>query len=76
MSRFIKLSNTILNTQHIIKIKIYKNCYDIHFNNNKLTGFGSIFLSSISSKNEVFEISKDNNPLDYKIITDWINNET
>jgi hypothetical protein len=67
MTNFLKLTSIIINTSNISKIEIKNNKYEIHLNNNKVEGF--IFFS----KNDIIEICKNKDPLDYSIITEWIN---
>jgi hypothetical protein len=76
MSKFIKLSNIILNTNNIDKIVIQSNKYVIHIISKKFDGFnwyiGSFGIGSISSHTYEIEVCKTNHPIDYKIVTVWI----
>jgi hypothetical protein len=77
MSRFIKLTNFILNANNIHKISIKPNKYYIYIINNKFDGFSWRFagsgIGSIStSHDEMIEICEINHSLDYKILSDWI----
>jgi hypothetical protein len=76
MSRFIRLTNVLLNTRTIHQINIESDRYVIHVISNHVDGFhwslaGSGFgnLSTFASK---VEVCKTNNPTDYKIVSDWI----
>ncbi len=76
MSRFIKLTNFLFNTNDIHKIVIYPNKYVIHLMSKKIDGinlgiglFGIGFVSSYTSEIEVCETKHST---DYKIVSDWI----
>ena len=80
MSKFIKLTNMILNTKYIYKISIKPNKYYIYFKFNEINGFlwlfGGTGVGNISSynanANTEIEVCETNHPIDYKIITEWI----
>lgn len=76
MSKFIKFTNFLLNTNDIHKIVIQPNKYCIHIVSKKInglvwnaSGFGFGHISSYTSK---IEVCKTNHPYDYKIVSDWI----
>lgn len=80
MSRFIKLTNMMLNTNTIKKISIMPNKYSIHLHNEFQSGFG-IFICGSGFMNytgdivaDVMEVCENADPINYKIITDWIYN--
>ena len=73
MTRFIKLSDMIINTAKIIKIYTYPNLYSIHMSNNNLSGFHILSFGTISGGNDTIRICGQQNPSDYKIIETWIN---
>jgi len=73
MSRFIKLTNIIINTTNIATIKIHPTKYTIFMRNNHIDGcfmFGSGFVDSQESK---VEVCKDAHPKDYQILEKWVN---
>ena len=74
--KFIRLTNSVLNIQHINKISIKLNKYYINYG-NKIDGSGWLFdlsgLMNIVSSEEI-EICKIKNPDDYITITNLINN--
>jgi hypothetical protein len=78
MSKFIKLTNIIINTNRIHAINIKPNKYYIHLVSNRLDGFkwdiGVFGLGSITSYNSEIEVCETKHSTDYKIISDWINN--
>jgi len=79
MTRFIKLTDMLLNTNTINKILIKPNKYFIYINNKKFDGFlwligGSGFgnFTSLNNTTEI-EVCETNHPIDYKIVSEWIN---
>jgi hypothetical protein len=76
MSKFIKLTNFLLNTNDIHKIVIKPNKYYIHIVSKKKDGFywgiGGFGLGNISSYTSEIEVCETNHSTDYKIVTDWI----
>jgi hypothetical protein len=76
MSKFIKISNLLLNTNYITKIVIQPNKYYIHIANKKVDGFSwnlaGFGIGTISSYNSEVEICKTKDLTDYNIISDWI----
>jgi hypothetical protein len=76
MSKFIKLTNFLLNINDIHKIVINPNKYYIHIVTRGINGttwnlWGS-GLGKFSSNTYIIDICKTDHPTDYKIITDWI----
>ena len=76
MSKFLKLTNFLLNTNDIHKIVIQPNKYYIHIVGKKIDGFtwgvGGFGLGNISSYTSEIEVCETNHSIDYKIVTDWI----
>lgn len=77
MSKFLRLTNFILNSNDINRIVINPNKYHIFFTSEKNNGFGLCFygfgFGGISSNVNELEICETNHPNDYKMVTDWIN---
>jgi hypothetical protein len=80
MSKFIKFTNFILNTNYIHSIVIKPNKYHINVASNKfdgskwsVVGFG---MGTISSYNSEIEVCETEHPSDYKIVSDWIANHS
>jgi hypothetical protein len=75
MSRFIKLTNVIVNTNYIHEIIIKPNKYYIM--SKKLDGFELKFAGSgigwINQQYEQIVVCETKDPIDYKIVSDWIN---
>jgi hypothetical protein len=74
MSKFIKLSNSIINTTKIVKIDISQNIYTIHLLNFNFCGFVALGSGIFDSKENFIEICKKTNYEDHQIIEKWINN--
>ena len=76
MSKFLKLTNVLLNTNDIHRIVKYPNKYCIHIVSKKMDGFswgiGGFGLGNISSYTSEIEVCETNHSTDYKIVTDWI----
>jgi hypothetical protein len=72
MSRFIKLSTMIINTSRICRIDVHPEIYDIRMIQTQFSGFIMFGSGGISSQNSDIEICKKTNPIDYHIITKWI----
>jgi len=76
MSKFLKLTNFLLNTNDIHRIVIHPNKYCIHIASKKIDGFiwgiCGFSLGNISSYTSEIEVCETNHSTDYKIVTDWI----
>lgn len=76
MSKFIKLTNVIINTNNIHAIIIKPNKYTIHITSKYFDGFSWSFAGfgagSISSFSSEIEVCKNEHSMDYKIVSDWI----
>ena len=80
MSKFLKLTNFVLNPNDIHKIAIQPNKYYIHVAGKEtygsamsFFGFGrGIFLSHTGE----IEVCKTKHSVDYKKVTDWIDKNT
>lgn len=73
MTRFIKLTNIVVNTAEIISIKTYQNKYCLHMTNNILNGWLVYGSGLFRANDNVIEICKNENPRDYQIMEKWIN---
>jgi hypothetical protein len=76
MSKFLKLTNLLLNTNDIHKIIIQPNKYYIQIVSKKIDGFnwgiGVFSLGNISSYTYDIEVCETKASTDYKIVSDWI----
>jgi len=73
MSRFVKLTNVLLNTNYIRQILIQPNKYYIYVASETFSGFNFFGFGTISSNINWIQVCETKNPVDYKIISDWIN---
>jgi len=80
MSRFLKLTNIMVNTNDIHKIMISPNKYIIHIAGKKIDGFnwsiGGIGIGTISSYNSEIEVCETKHSVDYKIVSEWIGKQS
>mgnify|MGYP006073281059 CR=1 FL=1 len=78
MSKFIKLTRLIININYIHSIDIKPNKYYINITSNKFDGStwsaGGFGYGSISSNNYGIQVCETKNSIDYKIVSDWIDN--
>jgi len=81
MTGFLKLTSMLINTKHIHKILIQPNKYYIYLSsnssNNGFSGFTLWGTGMISSNNnETYcEVCETKHSIDYKIVSEWINNQ-
>lgn len=78
MSKFMKLTNLIINTNYIHSIVIKPNKYCIYAMSNKIDGLkwsvAGCGIGTITSYNYEIEICETEHSKDYKIVSDWIDN--
>lgn len=74
MSRFLKLSHTIINISHIKEITIRENKYTIYLQTNMHTGFLIAGSGAIGSAHDYYTICKKNDKEDYDKVDQWIKN--
>ena len=76
MSRFMRLTNVLLNTDSIHKIIISPDKYHIHVMNKQVDGFLWIFggfgIGNVSSNLAVIEVCRATHSTDYEIVAKWI----
>lgn len=73
MSRFLKLTDMLINTNNINKIFIQQNKYYINIASKSFSGINFFSFGYIYSDNSNITICKTKNPKDYEIVTNWIN---
>jgi len=74
MTRFIKLTSTIINTAHIKKIMIHADTYYLHLSDQNINGSKFGWSGYILSSDSKIEICKVKNITDYTIMNTWVNN--
>jgi hypothetical protein len=76
MSRFLKLTNFMINTNDIHKISIHPNKYMIHVISKKVDGFTfgvyGFGTGHLSSSVYEIEVCGKNHVNDYKKMTEWV----
>ena len=72
-TKFLRLSNRIINTSHIEEIKINPDKYTIYLNNKGFTGFMLYSTGFVDSNDNNIDVCKKNNLSDYTVVTSWIN---
>ena len=77
MAKFIKFTNFLLNTSDIHRIVIKPNKYLIYVFGKKIDGFswsfGGFGIGNIYSYTDEIEVCETKHSTDYKIVSDWIN---
>ena len=74
-SRFLKLTNFLINVNQIRRIDTPPNEYIIHIMPCQLTGFTLLGSGSFASAAETYKVTEKDHILDYKLVSDWIKNE-
>jgi hypothetical protein len=76
MSKFLRLTNLIININHIHTIDIKPNKYCINIMSNKLAGLqwtaAGFGIGQIASHNYEIEVCETTDSSDYKIVSDFI----
>ena len=72
MTRFLKLSNIIINTTKIMTIDILPTKYTICMSNQKIDGWLLFTSGSVDSKNTKIEVCKTEHPIDYQAVKEWV----
>lgn len=76
MSRFLKLTNRIINIKYITQIHSYDKSFQIMINTNNLSGMNIFGLGTISWQNEWIYVredsEKESDKKDYQTIKDWV----
>jgi len=73
-SRFLRLTSFLINVNQIRRIDINPGVYKIHLMPSEFSGFTLIGSGSFQSSAEAFLATEKDHSTDYKIISDWINN--
>jgi len=72
MSRFLKLTNIIINKNYIQNISINKDKFILHILSNNFDGVVMFGSGTFETRDTKIEVCKTKNFSDYKIVTDWI----
>lgn len=72
MSRFIKLSQCVINTNYISHIVIDPSVFKIKMTIYDLNGYLLLGTGGLSNTNYILDIDEKTNPSDYQIVNQWI----
>lgn len=75
MSRFLRLTNMLLNVNQIRLIEISPDKYTIRMNSHHINGIVLFGSGWFDSYNHNFDCCKKEHSTDYKIISDWLEKE-
>ena len=74
-SRFLRFTNLLINVNQIRRIDMLPGSYKIHLIPSEYSGFTLVGSGSFQSSAETYTVSENDHILDYKIVTDWLENE-
>ncbi len=66
--KFIRLTNFIINPLQLSMIIVKENTYHMHLNLMN----GTMILGSGTFYSDTIDVYKDKHPVDYKVVTEWI----
>jgi hypothetical protein len=76
MTRFLKLTNRIINIKYITQIHSYNSSFQIMINTNNLSGINIFGFGTISWQNEWIYVredsEKESDKKDYQTIKEWV----
>ena len=73
-SRFLRITHCLINVNQIRRIDINPGVYKIHLIPTELSGFTLVGSGTFQSSAETYTVIEKVNIIDYKLISDWINN--
>jgi hypothetical protein len=74
-SRFLRLTSFLLNVNQIRRIDINPGVYKIHLIPNEIKGLTIMGTGYFTSETESYTATEKDNIIDYKLISDWIEND-
>lgn len=74
-SRFLRLTSFLINVNQIRRIDINPGVYKIHLIPNEFSGFTLVGSGTFQSSAETYTATEKDNIIDYKLISDWIEND-
>jgi len=72
MTRFLKLTNIIINTAKIVTIDVLPTKYTIRMSDQKIDGWLLFTSGSVESINTKIEVCENKDPIDYQLVKKWI----
>ena len=73
-SRFLRITHCLINVNQIRRIDINPGAYKIHLMPNDVKGLTLMGTGFFTSQSESYIATEKDHSTDYKIISDWINN--
>lgn len=73
-SRFLRLTNFLININQIRRIDMSPGAYKIHLIQDELKGVTFMGTGYFTSQTETYTVSEKDHINDYKIVTEWIQN--
>ena len=74
-SRFLRLTCFLINVNQIRRIDINPGVYKIHLIPSEISGFTVVGSGTFQSSTETYTTTEKDNIIDYKLISDWLENE-
>jgi hypothetical protein len=74
-SRFLRLTSFLINVNQIRRIDINPGVYKIHLIPSEFSGFTLVGSGAFQSSAETYTATEKDNIIDYKLISDWIDND-
>lgn len=74
-SRFLRLTCFLINVNQIRRIDINPGVYKIHLIPSEISGFTLVGSGTFQSSTETYTTTEKDNIIDYKLISDWLENE-
>ena len=73
-SRFLRLTNFLVNVNQIRRIEIHPGAYKIHLIHDDLKGVTFMGTGYFTSQTESYTATEKDNINDYKLVSEWIQN--
>ena len=73
-SRFLRLTNFLVNVNQIRRIEIHPGAYKIQLMPNEIKGLTLMGTGYFTSETESYTATEKDNIIDYKLIDEWIKN--
>lgn len=74
MRQFLKLSSTLINMNHVVKITQNPNNYHIYMHNMGMNGWMFCSSGAVTSRDHIIVVCEKEEKADYDAISKWIAN--
>ena len=74
MRQYLKLSSTLINMNHVVKITNSNNKYHIYMHNTDLNGWMICSSGVVASRDNMIVVCEKEEKKDYDIISKWMTN--